>query len=246
MRHTDLILRDREYAALLGNMEPDFGSDTAVLDGVFDDDSASADFGFDDDDDFGADAPSAAMTASTQASKMLHHPAHAAKAHAIIAKHLHRQHLESQSQQRLNPNHGNARPTYRWAFSVTGTIAAVGTAAAIGGASGISGAPNIGVFNPDTLTCNTPQPGFIYLQDVKVLSQSLLVGGAGDAWKYAPVSTSKKLQSVPLNPAIPVVVLSTYSGMPIIGLSTFTGAFGVDYNFEGWSSPTGMPVAVQQ
>jgi hypothetical protein len=85
-------------------MEPDFGSDTRVIDADFDDDSASADFGFDDD-DFGADAPSAAMTASTQATQMLRSPVHLAKAHSIVAKHLHRQHLAREMEgKRLTPS----------------------------------------------------------------------------------------------------------------------------------------------
>ena len=244
-KHDDLILREPEYAALLGEVDADFGAPFNP-DPFADLSEAAPDFGWDD--DYGAEAAApVAAQAEHRAAQLMQHPAHQARAHAIIAKHLHREMMEKTSQQRLNPNEGNAKPTYRWAFSVTGSIASVGTKTTgdLGGASGLSQAPNIGVFNPDTLTVNVPQPNFVLISDIKVLSQSLLVGGAGDAYKYNPISTSKRLNSVPLNPAIPVVILSSYTGMPIIG-STYTGAYTMDFNFEGWSSPTGMLVVVTQ
>lgn len=242
MKYTDLITREPEYQALLGNVEPDFGTEPDFASSIVE---AEADFGADDDDfggygfgaDMGADvAP--AMAASAQAAKMMAHPAHQARAHAIVAKHLHRQHQQDVSKARLNPNAGNPEPTFRWGFSLNATITAIGTAQAV---VGTSGAPNIGCFNPDTLTINLPGPGMVYLQDVKVLSQSLLVGGSSDAYKYSAISTSKRLNSVPLNPATPVVVLANYSGVPNSQISsTYTGPFVIDYNFEGWATPAGQ------
>ena len=248
MKYTDLITREPEYQALLGNVEPDFGEEPDFASSMTDaisvyDDAATPDFGADDDDfdgggyGFGADAPPA-MVASKQAAQMMAHPAHQARAHAIVAKHLHRQAQQQQSKQRLNPNAGNPEPTFRWGFSVNAIIAAIGTLQA---ACGATAAPNIGCFNPDTLTVNVPGPGMVYIGDVKVLSQSLLVGGSSDAYKYNPISTSKRLNSVPLNPATPVVITANYTGLgnSQIG-STYTGPFTLDYNFEGWATPAGQ------
>jgi len=240
MKHIDLISREPEYMALLGRVEPDFGSVAFEVAPEL-----APDFGgdYEEDDDYGADAPVSAMTASKQASQMMAHPAHQQRAHAIVAAHLHKQAKSSQSQDRLHPNKGNPVPTYRWDFSINGTVTTVGTAQSFSGATALSSAPNIGIFKPDTLTVNVPNAGWIYIADIAVLSQSLLLGGSADAYKFTPISTSKKLHSVPLNPAIPVKITANATALGIIG-STYTGPYVLDFNFEGWASPVGMPTSV--
>lgn len=260
--YMDLALRDPAFAALRGEMATDFGAemDPVVLGGEgahfggvdapnvlsnledaddFDPnaltsvpDDLMASFGgfggLDDseDDVFGGDyEPFGADAARMQP----------AQVQALVASAMRKSKGARLRKMLIDPNRESTVKIQRYSFSLNAPITAVGTAQA-----GLTaqGAPSTH-FHPEDVATNIAQPGFVTITEGKVANVSWTVGGSTDAYVFNPISTSSRMSLPPLTPANQATVLANYTGMPIIGLTTYTGSFPFSVTFSGHATVAG-------
>ena len=237
----ELAMRDPAFAALRGDMASDFGHemDPVVIGGNEDE----ADFGgtpvgiggfsgfsgFSGDyDDFGGDYES--FGADAAPAQM-----HPAAVHAIVKAHHARNKMAHRRKSLIDPNQGSDVKIQRYSFSLAIIITAVGTAQA-----GLQAQGNPTThFHPEDVVSNISQPGFVMITDGRVANVSWTVGSQTDAYVFNPISTSSRLSLPPLTPANQATVLANYTGMPLVGLSTYTGSFPFTITFSGHATVAG-------
>lgn len=249
----DLALRDPAFAALRGEMAVDFGAemDPVVLGGEsahfggldapnayniledaddalpgFDTFGGFGGFGDSEDDVFGGDyEPFGADAARMQP----------AQVQALVASAMRKSKGARLRKMLIDPNLDSTVKIQRYSFSLNAPITAVGTAQA-----GLTaqGAPSTH-FHPEDVATNIAQPGFVTITEGKVANVSWTVGGSTDAYVFNPISTSSRMSLPPLTPANQATVLANYTGMPIIGLTTYTGSFPFSVTFSGHATVAG-------
>jgi hypothetical protein len=239
--YMELAMRDPAFAALRGEMTSDFGheDDAVVLGG--EDDAAFGGIptpggsgfggfsGFSGDydqfggdyDQFGADAAPAAL--------------HPAQVQSIVKAHVSATNAANRRKSLIDPNMNSNVKIPRYSFSITTQITAVGTAQA--GLS-LQGNPTTH-FHPEDVTTNISQPGFVLITDGRVANVSWTVGGTTDAYVFNPISTGSRMSLPPLTPANQATVLANYTGLPLIGLTTYTGSFPFMVTFSGHATVAG-------
>lgn len=250
--YMDLALRDPAFAALRGEMPTDFGAEMdpvvlggefagfggidapGVLEGMIEEvqsdplssfggfsglTSAYDPFGADDYEPFGADP-----------AKM-----HPAAVQALVASAAQKSKAARMRKMLIDPNMGSDVKIQRYSFSLSATITAVGTAQA---GLNAQAAPSTH-FHPEDVVTNVSQPNFVIITEGKVSNVSWTVGGSTDAYVFNPISTSSRMSLPPLTPANQATVLANYTGMALIGLSTYTGSFAFSVTFSGHATVAG-------
>lgn len=227
MNSKTLVHRDLAHALLIGAAAgSDFG-------GVMGGSSYGSDFGgefgaeFGYGGDFGDDAAPAAVSPASPAHPL--HPANQPKMMALWAQHQAMAKKRGSRYALLDPNAGSDLKVEGYSFSLTANITALATAQA-----GIVMGPSTPSTNikPVRLAINTPCPGFLYVNNIQVSNVSIILGGAGDAWKYNANNVGAHIRVPLLTPSTPASANVTYSGLLPTQFVAGT-AFGIDVGFEG-------------
>jgi hypothetical protein len=239
----ELAMRDPAFAALRGEMTSDFGhEDDSVVIGADD----GAEFGgiptpggsgfggfsgFSGDyDSFGSDYNQFGADASAAPAALP-----AAQVQSIVRAHVAQQGVANRRKSLIDPNMGSDVKIQRYSFSLSQQITAVGTAQ---GGLQLSGNPTTH-FHPEDVTTNISQPAFVMILDGRVANVSWTVGSQTDAYVFNPISTGSRMSLPPLTPANQATVLANYTGMPLIGLTTYTGSYPFTVTFSGHATVAG-------
>jgi hypothetical protein len=241
--YMNLALRDPAFAALRGEMASDFGNEfeAPVLGGEDD-----AEFGgiptpggtgfggfsgFSGDyDSFGGDYDSFGADAAAPAAAP-----HPAQVQAIVKAHMQKTQAANRRKSLIDPNMGSDVKIQRYSFTIGVQITAVGTAQ---GGLTAQGNPTTH-FHPEDVTTNIAQPGFVLILDGRVANVSWTVGQQTDAYVFNPISTGSRMSLPPLTPANQATVLANYTGLPLMGLTTYTGSFPFTMTFSGHATVAG-------
>lgn len=192
---SNLVMRDRAAAALMGAIGDDFGRD-------------GSDFGRDwafSGDDVGLEAPPATATVRVP-NHPVFHPSNHGKLMEMWEGRRHSRGRRYERELLLDPNEGSAVKVERYSFGVQASLT-LGTAAAI-----------YASLNPETtirpqrVIANAPTPGFVTLTDLKVANVSVIIGDFEDAYNYNANAVGSMLDMPTLEPANRLTVLGNYLG----------------------------------
>lgn len=202
MNQATLIHRDPALASVMGAIGGNDESDFGVEFGEDWDDDFEGDYDEDEEDDMDFDmgvefaGPGKKMKVSSNEVKK------------ILAKRFASMRRAASRGRILEPNRGSHVKVERYVFTLSETLT-LNTAQAF---TTLTGQPDTAI-RPQRLTCNSPAPGFAFLQEIKLANVSVSVGaGQEDAFNYGANAVDASLDMPTLTPANRATILGNYTG----------------------------------
>lgn len=236
--YSELALRDPAYAAIMGNMDHDFGAEPTASRGS----AAFGGFsGFSGDyNPFGGDySRFGAEDAGAQAAALAdpRHPLHAAnpQARQIIAEHLHEKQVANKRKGLIDPNMGSDTKIQRYSFSVATAALTI-----LGGVQNFTATKNPTThFHPEKLQGNVDQAYFVMITRGEVANVAFTVGDVTDSFVFSPKALDNELSLPPLTPSNSAIIIGYYTGVPYALSATYTGSFIFTMTFTGHATVAG-------